>query len=203
MGQALMEIGPFSWGGNEEQMWRGSWGADSCRDRGLGLHEGTCDCGYRNCLKPQSWGSVWAWEAKLPPLTLDFLISLSLMEPVKQEACGGRERGWGGARPPLPWLLTLLCVQSRFCFSTQSCTPVPHVSSGGCPEKLPHKGYQQPRAGWEAIAHPQTRLQHFLCHQTAPNLWSDGVALLTHSPAHSTAQFLEASSAGETGGSLT
>lgn len=92
-----MEIGPFSWGGNEEQMWRGSWGADSCRDRGLGLHEGTCDCGYRNCLKPQSWGSVWAWEAKLPPLTLDFLISRSLMEPVEQEACGERERGRGRA----------------------------------------------------------------------------------------------------------
>lgn len=92
LGQALMEIGPFSWGGNEKQMWLRSWGADSCRVRGLRLHEGTCDCGYRNCLKPQSWGLTWAWEAKLPSPTLDFQISLSLLEPVEQEVrreCSG------------------------------------------------------------------------------------------------------------------
>lgn len=35
-----MEIGPFSWGGNEKQMWLRSWGADSCRVRGLGLQKG-------------------------------------------------------------------------------------------------------------------------------------------------------------------
>ena len=31
-----MEIGPFSWGGNEKQMWVGSWGAGSCRVGGSG-----------------------------------------------------------------------------------------------------------------------------------------------------------------------
>lgn len=122
-----MEIGPFSWGGNEEQMWRGSWGADSCRDRGLGLHEGTCDCGYRNCLKPQSWGSVWAWEAKLPPLTLDFLISLSLMEPVEQEACGGRGwEGWGRGKTPAAVAAHLtLCAVKILLLNSElyPCTP--------------------------------------------------------------------------------
>lgn len=154
-----MEIGPFSWGGNEKQMWLGSWGADSCRVRGLRLHEGTCDCGYRNCLKPQSWGLTWAWEAKLPSPTLDFQTSLSLLEPVEQEVW--RECSGAGQDPPLLWLITLLCVQ----FLNSELYPcTPHVSSGGCPEKLPHRGYQQPRTGWSAIKHPQTCLRHFLCH---------------------------------------
>lgn len=75
MGQRLMEIGPFSWGGNEKQMCLWSWGADSCRVRGLRLLEITRDCGYKNSLKPPrptspvvgaGWGRVQprAWGAK-------------------------------------------------------------------------------------------------------------------------------------------
>lgn len=53
-----MEIGPFSWAGNEKQMWFGSWGADSCGVRELRLHEESRDYGYKNSLKPPrlEWG---------------------------------------------------------------------------------------------------------------------------------------------------
>lgn len=63
---------------------------------GVQVTEGTCDCGYRNCPKPQSWGLAWAWEAKLLPLTLLSGISENLMQPVEQETGLG---GWGNTTP--------------------------------------------------------------------------------------------------------
>ena len=67
-----MEIGPFSWGGNEKQMWVGSWGAGSCLVGGSGYTKEHVTVATKTAGNPQGprcRGSIPGLGGGAPSLT--------------------------------------------------------------------------------------------------------------------------------------